>query len=473
MESTEKPKQGMTVAHLPRRWLAVAAVACLAWTAGLLAGRIGGNAGSRPPDVDNVREIAGLPVPTAAPDLHPQYRALLDEARRVACRVVESFPTDAQAVAVLAQLHNLAHDDAGEVACWQRCLELDRNFLMAYSSLATRAANKGEHQQAEDLLRKAIQVPGASLEFAELLASVLTDEGKFQEAARVLEESLVRHPPTARARVKLGEAYLKFKEFQKAKEQFQKAIRIDGASTHAYHGLAQVSARLGAAQEAEKYRAEVARLKQLENQTGRKQLEESRHQRGDQRAAPQCAAQILTMAASVYRLHHQMDDAEQHLRRAAELSPDDTACRAALADLYGVEGRLEEALATIEELRRIEPRNLMHLRSLGILQGRLGRWDAALKTFRELRTLAPDRAVGYAGLAESYLRTGRELPLAKMLAAKAVGLEPSAWNHFILGVICEQQGDLGGARSALQKAIALDPDNPRYRQLHASMTGKN
>ncbi len=455
-------------------WVTLAVIAVLAWTAGLLVARFGGSACPRPQEeAFRLQEVAGLPVPNVAPDLHPQYRALLEEAKEVACRVVEAHPTEVRAVAVLAQLHNLAHDDAGEVACWQRCLELDRNFVMAYSSLATRAANKGEHQQAEDLLRKAIEVTGASLEFAELLASVLADQGRFQEAARVLEESLARQPPTVRAIVKLGEAYLKLKEFQKAKEQFQKAIQIDGSSTRAYHGLAQVSARLGAVEEAEKYRAEVARLKQLEDRAGRKQLDETRLQRGDQRAAPQYVAQILTMAAAVYRLHQQADDAEQNLRRAAELSPDDTACRAALADLRSAAGRLEEALAIIEELRRIEPRNLTHLRSLGILQGRLGRWDAAQRTFRELCALAPDRAVGYAGLAESYLRIGKELPLAKTLAAKAIGLDPSAWNHFILAAICEQLGDLDASRSALQKAIALDPDNPRYRQLHASMKGKN
>ena len=70
---------------------------------------------------------------------------------------MQSFPSDAQAVAALALVHNLAHDDAGEVACWQKCLELDRKFLMAYSNLARRATEKGEYEKAETLLREAIQ----------------------------------------------------------------------------------------------------------------------------------------------------------------------------------------------------------------------------------------------------------------------------------------------------------------------------
>ena len=175
----------------------------------------------------------------------------------------------------------------------------------------------------------------------------------------------------------------------------------------------------------------------------------------------------------MHRSHQEADIAERHLRRAAELVPDDTACREELADLYSASGHLQEALATVEELRRIEPRNLTHMRSLGIFQARLGRWDAAEGTFRELCTLAPDRAVGYAGLAESYLRTGKDLPEARTLAAKAVRLEPTAWNYFILAAICEKQGDPDGANSALKTAIALDPNNAHYRQLQAAMKGKD
>ena len=78
--------------------------------------------------------------------------------------------------------------------------------------------------------------------------------------------------------------------------------------------------------------------------------------------------------------------------------------------------------------------------------------------------LAPDSAVGYAGLAESYLRTGKDLPKARTLAAKAVQLEPTAWNYFILAAICEKLDDRDGAASALKTAIALEPNNPRYRQ---------
>jgi len=452
-----------------RRWLAAAAVMLLAWMAGFLGARLAWNTVSPPPDLDGLDEVAGLPVPRVAFDGYPQHRALLEELAQVAGRMVRSFPTDASAVAALAMVHNLAHDDAGEVACWRRCLELDPAFLPAYSNLSTRAANKGEYQEAEVLLREAMRLPGASPSFSELLATVLMSEGKSQEAAQTLENAMADRPPAARTLVQLGEVYLQLKEYQKAKTQFERAIQIDRSSSRAYHGLARACDRLKATQEAEKCRAEFARLKKAEDQAARTGIDKI----ADQRVVPDRAAQILTTAANVYSSQLQFDTAERYLKQAAGLSPDDVTCRAALAELYGTQGRLEEALAAVEELRRIEPRNLVHARSLGILQGRLGRWESAETTFRDLCALAPARAVGYAGLAESFLRTGKQLPLARTLAAKAAGLDPSAWNHFILAAICEQQGDRSAARKALEKAIFLDPGNSQYRQLYATIEGKN
>ena len=452
-------------------WISLAVVAASAWIAGLLLARFGWNASLSPDEAIHLTEVAGLPLPNVTLDLNPQYRALVEEAKEHVVRLVDAHPKDAQAIAALAHLHNLAHDDAGEVACWRRCLELDPNHLLAYSNLAMRAANRGEAREAEELLRRALQVPGASPGFAELLATVLSDQGKFAEAAAVLEDSLARRPPSARTHILLGEARLKLKEFQKAKEQFQKAIELDRSSTRAYHGLFQATARLGQADEAEKYRAEFARLRAIEDETGRKKQEAGEGLRGDEHVATKHVAQILTMAAKTHLSHGEADEAERCLLRAAELSSDDLPSRALLADLYASRSRLEEALAMVEQLRKLDPRNPAHLRSQGILQGRLGRWEAAEKTFQELCALMPDQAVGYAGLAESYLRSGKQLDQARALAAKAVALDPSAWNHFILGALCERLGDLDAARAALKKAVALEPNNPRYRQLNASLKG--
>jgi hypothetical protein len=46
--------------------------------------------------------------------------------------------------------------------------------------------------------------------------------------------------------------------------------------------------------------------------------------------------------------------------------------------------------------------------------------------------------VGYAGLAELFLRADENLAEAKATTATAVCLEATAWHYFILAAICEK-----------------------------------
>ena len=55
------------------------------------------------------------------------------------------------------------------------------------------------------------------------------------------------------------------------------------------------------------------------------------------------------------------------------------------------------------------------------------------------------------------------------LASKTVELDPSADNHFMLGWACDVNGDSEGALAALQRAIQLDPDNPKYKQAYQTI----
>jgi tetratricopeptide (TPR) repeat protein len=189
-------------------WVVVTAVALSAWTTGLLAARFWRHPDDRPPDGQIPSEIAGLPVPRLAAGLHPQYRALLEESRDVACRLAASFPTDAWAVAALGLLHNLAHDEAGEVTCWQRCLELEAGFSSAYHRLAVRAMDGEEYRRAETLLREALSRDPSRAEFAGLLAEALMHQGKLEESVEVLEGYLATHPAPPATLLLLGQLYL-------------------------------------------------------------------------------------------------------------------------------------------------------------------------------------------------------------------------------------------------------------------------
>jgi len=449
-------------------WLLVAAVALTTWTTGLLAARLWRHPDARPTDASSPLEIAGLPAPKLAPDLHPQYRALLEESAGVASELVESFPTDVWAVAALARLHNLAHDEAAEVECWQRCLELQDDFTPAYRHLALRAMDLQEDARAERLLREALSRDPSDAEFAGLLAESLLSQGRLEESIDVLERHVAAQPASPATCLLLGQLYLQAKENEKAKVQFERAVASDPESMRAFHGLATACARLGERAEAERYRAKFDALKAEEDRA----VHGTKEVLSDEYIVPRCAAEILGIAGKVYLAHGRLEPAEEHLRRAAELDPANTECREALAGLYDRAGRLKEAARMVKELRDLEPWNLAHRRNLGILEARRDDPEAAEATFRELCAIAPNRAVGYAGLAELSLRADMTLPEADKVAATAVRLEPTAWHYFILAAVREKEGDQAGARQALEQAVALDPQNPRYKALYESTRRK-
>jgi tetratricopeptide (TPR) repeat protein len=184
------------------------------------------------------------------------------------------------------------------------------------------------------------------------------------------------------------------------------------------------------------------------------------------------AAYAYLNAGRVYAKHGKAREAEQHWTNAARLDPNDTESRQMLVMVFEQQDRSEEAIPILEELSRIEPENPIHYVNIGALNVRLQRFEAAEDAYRRLKQRAPDSPRGYVALARLFLDTGRRLSEAKELAAKAVQLEPTASNYFLLGTACERSGDTAGALSAVERARQLDPGNSLYRDEYAKLQGK-
>ena len=61
------------------------------------------------------------------------------------------------------------------------------------------------------------------------------------------------------------------------------------------------------------------------------------------------------------------------------------------------------------------------------------------------------------------LKTGKRLKETLSLAQKAVQLKGSADHYYTLSKAHDVNGNGQAALSAIEKAIRLDPDNPKYR----------
>lgn len=105
---------------------------------------------------------------------------------------------------------------------------------------------------------------------------------------------------------------------------------------------------------------------------------------------------------------------------------------------------------------------------------------AAIESFQAAVNLDPDFALAYVGLADAYLTLSANfkggLPLDESMAlaepplARAFALDDSlAEAYATLGLLRQQQGDMGAAEQAFEKSIALNPNYPRALRLYGRL----
>ena len=88
--------------------------------------------------------------------------------------------------------------------------------------------------------------------------------------------------------------------------------------------------------------------------------------------------------------------------------------------------------------------------------------DAFKKTIK----IVPDEAILYTGLAVLYLETNKKPDKVLKLAEKAVALEGSAENYYLLCNAYYKNNDTDKAFSAIRKVIEMSPNNDIYRQMY-------
>jgi Flp pilus assembly protein TadD len=286
--------------------------------------------------------------------------------------------------------------------------------------------------------------------------------GKPAQAVPELEQELHIAPKAYLDFFILGQAYLQLNAYGKAKQSYEKAAQLQPDDWHAYYGLADACEKLGESEQAEGYRETFQRLKSAELEDFYRGL----RAHDDLAAVGQRVSEVHCRAGRAYCDAADFRKAEQHWRRAAAIAPKDTACRLELAALYQHTNQDQEALRVYEQLREIEPASADYQLNAGVAAARLRRFDAAETAFRQAIQLAPRQPEAYCALAALYLKTGQKLSEARTLAETALRLQPSAANFVRAAEAYDKNGEREKALSALQRAMALDPGNQRYRRLY-------
>ena len=395
--------------------------------------------------------------------------ALKKKEMELAEELVQEFPDSDESLTVMGNLCYRHGNAAEAVKLWTKALEINPKRANLYMSIGNVSLKKGEFAEAVTQYRKAVEIQPRLPDAHGNMGLALKMSGRLPEAIDALQEEIKISPDSGFAYYLLGQIYQQQEEYEKATQSYEAAIKIEPEYANAYYGLATIRAKLGDTDQAKEYSAKFKDLKA----EARKDAMDRRMQYDDAYNAQQNAAITYINVGRMYRDSGKLQKAETLLKQAAGLDPNNVVSFLELASLYQAQKQQAKALQMFKKIAEIEPDSAISFVMIGILSAHFKQFDDAEQAFRKVIALAPRSPDGYRELARLYLKTGRELPQARQLAQKAVALEASAANYFVLGWAYHSNGDATNALPAVKRAIELDPGNANYRRLHAAIRGGN
>lgn len=379
----------------------------------------------------------------------------------LAKRLLQDFPGSEDALVIMANVWHRQGNAEQALDYWQQALQKNPRRADIYASMGWLAVKQGKFEQAVALYRQGLSLQANLPDAYSNLAHALMMLGRQEEAIAALQRDLQLSPNAAASYFMLAQAQLQLQAFDQAKENYAGAIRVDPNHANAHYGLATVWSRLGKRDQAAKHMVRFKTLKaeQRKDVTGRRVVHD------DLVETQQNAAFTYVEVGRMYRDAGRLVVAEDLLKRAAGFDPEFLACYLELANLYRDRRQPARALQMFRKISDIKPNHPTCHINIGLLATELGRFKEGEKALQRAITLTPKQSIAYRELAGLYLKQGRNYGRAWQLAKKAVALEPSAPNYFVLSWTCLRSGDTEKALSAVNRAMKLDPSNLEYRRL--------
>lgn len=427
-------------------------------------------ASDRPQETEQALSSIEPEAATTEFTLEEVISALKKEEMELARHVMMEFPESGGSYMLMGDLYARHGGSTEAVKLWEKSLEIDPNRFDAYRKMGRIALEKEQFDQAVKLLRKAIEIrPGASDVRCDI-ARALMDSGEYAEAITEVEEEIKIFPSSITAHFQLAEAYRQQKKYNKAREHYEQTIRLESKHSHAYYGLAMVYIKMEQRDKAQEY---LSVFKKLRGKTAAAYRARRSNPREDLVSLRASVVKTYLDAERLYRDSGKIAQAEGLLNRAYELEPDNTRCLERLAFLYYTTSRATKALEYFEKVAQADPNNPFSHLNIGQVAAQLKMFDKAERAFQKTIALAPRKPVAYRELTRLYLRTNRKIPQARELAQKALALEKTADNYFLLGWASDVNGDREGALRAMEQATKLQPKNQKYRQVYERIKKRN
>lgn len=320
-------------------------------------------------------------------------------------------------------------------------------------------------------------------------AAVLTSiwEINFRRDALTFWMVESKRHPNALSMNNLADAYTISKNFDKAREYYQKAIALNPSLPQAYFGLGETFRVSGEKKQAVETYSRLLSLFPDDGKIYVKVIEAYSRAIADH---PQDALykekreEVLAdfeqlskrknySAADYYNLgflYEQVGGREEAMRfysKALQMKPDYKDALSNLANLYRDTGNTKIALGVYERLVHFYPKNVSGYLNMGIIFNALGDKQRARQFYLKVIDLDPDNGDAYFNL--GYLSESQaDLSGAVNYYEKAVEVSPkNAEAHYNLGNVYASLGQNGEAIASYLKTVAI---NPRHQDAFVNLS---
>ncbi|PYE00573.1 tetratricopeptide repeat protein, partial [Prochlorococcus marinus] len=234
----------------------------------------------------------------------------------------------------------------------------------------------GKLQEAEESIRKAIELKPDFVEAHSNLGLVLKNLGNLSDAELSLRKAIELKPDFANAYSNLGTILKDLGNLHEAELSLRKAIALKPDFANAYSNLGTILKNLGNLKEAELFQRKAIELK------------------------PDFASAYLNLGNTLRDLGN-LKEAELFQRKAIELKPDFVNAFLNLGNTLRDLGNLKEAQLSLSKAFKLQPESAITNHNMGMIFNDLGKYHTAIKFFKKSIELDNDSVFPKWGLITS------------------------------------------------------------------------
>lgn len=383
---------------------------------------------------------------------------------------------EARRAALSYYMQGLMHERSAELAealeFYRHALEHDYQSPVLYVRLGATHVKLGQPEQALKYFRQALALDPANRDALRWMAMLQTSEGKIEDAIEAYEHLLAQDPSDRFVLGTLADLYVLQGQLTKAVALYERLIRDYGSSQQLHFNLGVLYGRLGEFPSAIQ---ELSRALELspDSVEVRLALGLTYELHGDPEKAAALYEDAVRLdplnprlylhAARVHAAAGRFKDAIEDYQTVLDLTPDDLEAIAGLVRLLVQERRAAEAQQLLGRALQGQGSQPALYLMLGLVYQEAGAPQEAARAF-ERSLESGESAQAHFHLGAQLAQLGRE-PEARRHLRRTIELDPhhaDALNY--LGYLDAEDGvNLQEAKTLIERALALDPDNGAYR----------